>query len=299
MTLRMSKILLEHFHVFTIIGYCTITLNNNIKHNSKIERFLLLWSWLLLVCFNILTLVAIFSREEFLFRGDTFGYFNDVLKVVFADIAVTCSYLEAIFKRNSLKEFWKIYNCLQKKSSADETKFCGLKSLWQNGRFLVIFYSIIVFESAMMFIFIVYQVKSRHLILFWSLFSPLTYVVYMRNMQFIFHIELIRLELVKLQQDLNLMVDYSRFVAYGCGFKGFEEFLRKKLVDKQKTYQMIYEMFEQFQNGFGISIIAVLSMIYVRILVDSYFAYYSYYSNWHKYGMYLYIFERIGSDVLK
>ncbi|XP_065365274.1 gustatory receptor 8a-like [Calliphora vicina] len=138
-----------------------------------------------------------------------------------------------------------------------------------------------------MFIFIVYQDKSRHLILSWSIFSPLLYVVYMRNMQFIFHIELIRLELVKLQQDLNLMVDYSRFVAYGCGFKGFEEFLRKKLVDKQKTYQMIYEMFEQFQNSFGLSIIAVLSMIFVRILVDSYFAYYSYYSNWYKYESFL------------
>ncbi|KNC32520.1 putative gustatory receptor 8a [Lucilia cuprina] len=280
--LKMSKFLLNHFYIFTIIGYCTITLNDNLRYKIKIERYLILWSWLLLICFNIITIIAIFSPDEFLYRGDAFGYFNDTLKVIFSDIAVTCSYLEAIFRRKPLREFWKIYVSLRKKSPEDDINIFDIKLLWQNGRFIIIFYGVVICEALAMFVFIVWQYKSRHLILFWSIFSPLAYATYIRNMQFIFYIELIRLELVKLQYDLNLMVDYSRFVAYGCGFKGFEEFLRRKLVEKQKQYQMIYEMFENFQNSFGLSIVAVLSMIYVRILVDSYFAYYSVYNNWNK-----------------
>lgn len=229
--------------------------------------------------------MALFVVKDFLYKGDEFGYFNDILKVVFAYIAITSSYMEAIFKRKYLKKFWKIYQNLQKKSLAENKQFFNLKCIWQNNRFLVIFYTMFALEFLAMLIFTLWQTKTRHLILFWSIFAPLAYISYLRNMQFIFYIELLRLELVKLQYDLNLLVEYSRFVAYGCGFRGFEEFLRQKLLDKQKHYEAIYDMFVNFQKAFGISIIAVLAMIYVRVLVDTYFAYYSYYNNWNRYGI--------------
>ncbi|XP_061389572.1 gustatory receptor 8a-like, partial [Musca vetustissima] len=96
-------------------------------------------------------------------------------------------------------------------------------------------------------------------------------------MQFIFHIELIRQELQRIQDDLSLLVDYSRYQAYGVGFRSFEKFLRCKIAQKQQHFQLIYEMYSNFQNSFGFSIVAVLLMVYVRVLIDSYFSYYNIY----------------------
>lgn len=229
--------------------------------------------------------VALTSDDAYLFNNDKFGYFNDILKVVFADIAVTVSYLEAIFKRSNLKKFWIIYDFLHNKSN-NEMNFVSLQEIWENCRYLGIFYAAIILEIIVMILFVKFNTMTRHLVLFWSVFTPFIYAVHLRNMQFIFYIEILRLELVKLQLDLNLMVDYTRFEACGCSFKGFEDFLRKKLLEKQKHYQKIYEMFEYFQNGFGFSIIAVTLMVYVRVLVDAYFGYYILYRNWNKFGMF-------------
>lgn len=285
MKAQMSRLLNAHIKVFKFVGYCTLSYDENFKRSTNVERFLILYSTFLLIAFNVITLIALTSNDAFLFTEDTFGYFNDILKVVFADIAVTIAYLEAIFRRTALYEFWKIYYRLQKQT-AREIPSKYLKEIWQNRRFLGIFYSFILLESVLMVLFVVYQTMTRHLVLFWSIFTPFIYAVHLRNIQFIFYIELLRTELVKLKQDLSLMVDYSRIVAYGCGFKGFEEFLRSKLVEKQKNYQMIYEMYEQFQNSFGISIVFVLLMIYVRVLVDAYFGYYTVYRGWNKVGMF-------------
>lgn len=285
MNAHIPKILRIHMRVFQIVGYCGLSLNDDFKRRVVIENWLTLWSCLLLVGFNIATLVTLKNDDEFLFTNDEFGYFNDILKVVFADIAVTIAYLESILRRSEFRKFWTIYGCLQSQSN-DERNNISVNELWENRCFLGIFYTFITLEFLVMILFVILQPMSRHLFLFNVVFTPFVCAVHLRNMQFIFYIEILRLELVKLQQDLNLMVDYTRFVAYGCGFKGFENFLRKKLLEMQKHYQMIYEMFENFQNGFGFSITAVILMIYVRVLVDAYFSYYTFYRDWNKTGMF-------------
>lgn len=285
MALDGSRVLLAHLNVFTLIGYCLFTNTSKTETNKKMEVFLIFWSSLLLVCCNIAAIGAILSTDDFLFKGDAFSCFNDVMKFVFADIAITCSYLETIFKRNSLKQFWILYYLLQEKQPClAKGAFSNFKELWQNGRFLVIFYTLVVAEFFFLALFWIFENKSRHLILFWALFTPLAYAVYLRNMQFIFYIEIVRMELVKLQKDLHLLVEYSRFVANNCSFKSFEGLLRRRIADKQKRYGTIFEMFEHFQNSFGYSIAAVLVMIYVRVLVDSYFIYYTSYHVGMRFG---------------
>lgn len=102
------KILRIHLGIFKTIGYCGLSLNPNLKRSVIIERWLVLWSSLLLVIFNIIAFMALFSDDAFLFTDDKFGCFNDTLKVVFADIAVTVSFLETIFKRSDIKRFWTL-----------------------------------------------------------------------------------------------------------------------------------------------------------------------------------------------
>lgn len=275
--IKISKVLQFHMRFFNLIGFCCLSIDENFNRNTTKERCLMLWSCCLMIVFNIVAFVALLSSDAFLFTDDSFGYFNDILKVVFANIAVTVSFMETLLKRSEAFKFWQKYNFLQNNSQQIEKKFTLQNDIRKHLRFLLIFYSIVIIESAMMSWFILFQDMTRHLVLFWSIFTPFIFIVHMRNMQFVFYIELIRLELVKLKQDLELLVDYSRFAAYGCAFKGFENFLRQKVVEKQRYYQLIYEMLEHFQNAFGFSIVAVLLMIYVRLLVDSYFGYYTIY----------------------
>ncbi|XP_073832075.1 gustatory receptor 8a [Musca autumnalis] len=281
MSEKVPLVLRCHQKIFRAIGYCTLSLDVNQK--ERLGRRL--WSCTLMIAFNIITCVALFGNDDFLFNGDKFGYFNDSMKIIFGDMAATCAYLEAIINRASVEKFWEIYDKLQTNYSPKNIQKCS-KQIWlqdirKNRRFLIIFHTVVVTEIGVMVIFFSLRQMTRHLILFWSVFVPFIFVVHLRNMQFIFYIELIRQELVKLKEDLGLMVDYSRFHAYGTGFQGFEIFLRSKLAEKQQIYQLIYEMFEHFQNSFGFSIIAVLLMIYVRVLVDSYFGYYSVYRGWN------------------
>ena len=289
MALTAKRILFAHLKIFKVLGFCSVSESDNLLHQLITERCLLLWSWFLLIGFNVITFVVLLSKDEFLYKGDNFGCFNDVIKIVFANLAVNCAYLESIFKRCSIRKFWQIYNCLQK--HPDEGIKCFNSTvIWRNFRYLLIFYTTIAVEFIGLLVFLIFQSKNRHLILFWSAYLPFSYVVHMRNMQFIFFIEILRLELIKLQQDLQLIVDYSRFVAYGCGFKGIENFLRREMQSKQKHYELIHEMFEHFQNAFGLSIVAVLLKIYIQVLADSYFAYYALYMNRNKYGKYAFIF---------
>lgn len=278
------KILRTHLRFFSLIGYHGVSFSGDFKRRALIQNCQSCWSGLLLVLFNVMAFVALFSGEDFLFTGDKFGYFNDTLKVVFANIAVTVSFVETILKRSHIKRFWQIYDNLQIVGRNEKDLFDS--NGWrENKRFLGIFYAFVFMETSVVIVFFIFQNITRHLILFWSIFTPLMYTVHLRNMQFIFYLEVLRLELMKLKQDLKLLVDYSNFVTYGCAFEGFEEFLRKNLLEKQKHYHQIYEMFEEFQNGFAFSMIAVLLMIYIRVLVDVYFAYYTFYRDWNKIGM--------------
>ena len=284
MKTEISKVLKIHMRFFKAFGFCCLSYDDNFKRNATKECYLTLWTCLLMLMFNVMAFVALLSDDAFLFTDDNFGYFNDIIKVVFANIAVTVSCMESLLKRSESFEFWKKYKFLQNASHYIERNIVCLDDIREHCRFLIIFYTVVVLESATILFFIAFQEMTRHLVLFWSVFTPFIFAVHMRNMQFIFYIELIRLELLKLKQDLELLADYSRFAAYGCAFKGFENFLRQKVLEKQRHYQLIYEMFEHFQNAFGFSIITVLLMIYVRVLVDSYFGYYTFYRGPYRSG---------------
>lgn len=294
------KFLKMHVKIFKLVGYCDVSLNENCKRNLLSERWLVLWSCLLLIGFNVLLLLAVLLGEDFFFPHDAFGYFNDVLKVVCAYVAVTVSYLETIFKRSEVAKFWKRFYILQRNSRGEDNSGTSDK-LCKTFNFLAIFYVVLFSELSTTLLFIVLQPMTKHLITFNAVFMPFVYAVHMRNMQFIFYIEILRSELWKLQQDLNLMVDQSSTCSAFCGsgVDSLEEFLRKKLLEKQKNYHRIYEMHEQFLCGFGFSISAVLLMVYVCVLVDVYFAYYTFYQDLNKTGTYEHILAAFEGKLLR
>lgn len=125
--------------------------------------------------------------------------------------------------------------------------------------------------------FVVVQDISRHLLLFWITFQPFVFVVHLRNTQFLLHLELLRQQLVQLECELGLLVEYSRFASGAASFTGFEEYLRQRMREKQLMYERIYELCTSFSRAFSYSVLTVLLMIYIRITVDCYFLYYTIY----------------------
>lgn len=276
-----TPLLKAHINIFQAIGYCNLSFDKNNNNTLKNSTWLKAWTWVLMVSFNCTAFVILFYKKTFLYTADSFGNFNDIFKVILADIAITSAYLETTLRSECLIKFWILYERLQKRETVSIPK-SWLQQAWQHKRFLAIFYVLLVTEILVMLAFIKFQEKTKMVVLFWCVFSPVIYTVHMRNIQFIFHVELLRLELVRLNEDLQLLADYSRFMANGAGFRGFEKFLLRKLKEKQQIYQWIYEMFEQFQQAFGFSILTVFLMIAVRVLVDIYFGYYFLYRFWHR-----------------
>lgn len=279
MKVQLSPLLRWHIRLFQIFGFYTMSFNENPQKALITEQCLRLWSLLLLVAFNSVAAIALFTNNNILYNDDKFGFFNDVLKFAFGDLAITTIYLESIFKQNDAHQFWLVYTKLQNRQFGNQ---CWQRCTWQRDfqkhmRFLISFYGVLFLEILFMIIFIIFQHKNRQLVLLWCTYGPFIYTVHLCNLKFIFQIELIRLELLKLQQDLQLLVDCTQQKIFDHAFWNFEEHLRSKLLEKQYMYQQIYEMYEYFQNSCSLSIVAVLLVIYVRILVDTYFAYYSHY----------------------
>ncbi|XP_037937665.1 gustatory receptor 8a-like [Teleopsis dalmanni] len=288
-----SKILRMHMRIFQIFGFFTLSINPSTVEEKKKRKecLLLLWSVLLFTIYNSTYIFVNFiSTDEYYFKKDRFGYFNDGLKINFAHLALVASYIESIFFRSKLRRFWLLYNKLREQTlkKNDKVQNCWTQIMF-NWRYLCIFYIFLIMQISLEITFIVRQEKSRHLILYWSMFLPYIYALHTRNMEFVFHLEIMRKELVKLEHDLCVLADYTRFATIVVPFTGFGNYLRRKIYEKQQVYQTIYGMYRMFQESFSFSIAAVLLQIYVRVLVDTYFTYYTIYTVGNTYENFLLI----------
>lgn len=276
---QISLVLKFHIRIFC---FCTVSFGNRAIAE---ERLLCMWSFFLLIAFNVVTFTALIKHRYFLFFEDKFGFFNDVLKIVCGNVAVTISYLETLLQRSHSYKFWGIYLRLQErsanKSHQNSWRNC-FAELHKHRRFLVLFYTVVAAEIYVMYICFSITVVDFQAVLFWCIYTPFIYVIHLRNLQFIFFVELIRLRLVAVQKDLIKLVEFANF---GTSNKHFEEILRSKIANAQQSYQLTFEMFQHFHNSFGFSMVAVILVIYVRILVNTYFSYYSDNKGWEYYGM--------------
>uniref|UniRef100_A0A1I8M1M1 Uncharacterized protein n=1 Tax=Musca domestica TaxID=7370 RepID=A0A1I8M1M1_MUSDO len=153
-------------------------------------------------------------------------------------------------------------------------------------RLLFLFYTVVAAEIYVMYICFSITVVDFQAVLFWCIYTPFIYVIHLRNLQFIFFVELIRLKLVAVQTNLRKLMDFTN-----CGISKMdcEENLHSKIANTQQSYQLTFEMFLHFHNSFGFSMVAVILVIYVRIVVNTYFSYYSDNKGWEYYGFILLI----------
>lgn len=273
MTIQVPSVVRLHIRFFQLIGCFDVSLHDHSKVQRLTEQRLVTWTVLLLLTFSVTTMNTFLRSAEFLFTANRFGYFNDVLKVCIAQLTVFVIYMETVLRRRALRSFWQRYAMLNK-IAAD--KFKEKNDNWRSQlhtyrRFLCFFYGITLFDISIEAVFHTMRPADRNLLLFWAMFTPFIYMAHFRNMQIILHIEMIRLELQKLRHDIGLLAAYTSFARRIVPFAGFERFVRHKLAEKQLVYQRIYEMLYYFQRAFSMSTMAVLLMIYVRVVVDAYF----------------------------
>ncbi|XP_012161679.1 gustatory receptor 8a isoform X2 [Ceratitis capitata] len=282
MSIQVPSVLRFHIRFFQVIGCFDASLSTQPTQQRIVEQRLVVWTFLLLLIFSMTTVNTILCPDAFLFTGNRFGYFNDMLKVCIAQITVFIIYTETVLGRYALRNFWQLYALLNQKAEVAE-KLTTPKPHWPlqlctYRRFLCIFYGITIFDIIIEILFHAMRPAGEDTMIvmrFWFMFTPYVYMAHWRNMQIILHIDVIRHELEKLRNDIALLAEYTRFARRVVPFVGFESFVRQKLAEKQLVFQHIYEMLYFFQRAFSVSTMAVLLMIYVRVVVDTYFMFFN------------------------
>lgn len=277
---QLGQVLHYHLRFYQLLGMHGLPLSEGGHRLRKAKaKILPCWAVCLASGFTVLVLICLTSDDEYLYGGDRFGYFNDGLKYAFAELAVLTIYIETLRQRRHLARFWQLYRTLAP-SPAGTVR----RQLEQHFRYLLAFYGINSLEIAILVIFRCVQTMSNQLAHFWSSFQPFVFVVHWRNSQFQLHLELMRQQLVQLEREVTLLADYTAFASDGASFKGFEDYLRRRVRQKQLIYMRIYELYNCFNQSFGYSVLAVLLMIYVRVAADCYFMYYTIYNNFDNIG---------------
>lgn len=272
---QVGQVLHYHLRFYQLLGMHGLPLSEGGHRLHKVkEKILHCWAVCLASGFTVLVLICMTSDDEYLYQGDRFSYFNDGLKYSFAELAVLTIYIETLQQRKHLARFWQLYGTVAP-SPAGTVR----GQLVQHFRYLLVFYGINSLEIAILVIVRCVNTMWNQLVLFWCTFQPFVFVVHWRNSQFHLHLELMRQQLVQLERELTLLADYSAFASDGASFKGFEDYLRRRVRQKQLIYMRIYELYNCFNQSFGYSVLTVLLMIYVRVVVDCYFMYYTIYNN--------------------
>lgn len=251
-------------------------------HPQRKARLLHVWAGCLLMGFSGMAYLCLTSDDDFLYKGDDFSYFNDAMKFGFAEMAILSIYWETLSSQRAyLARFWQLYGALAATHAVTATPsvLTLRQQLVQHWRFLAIFYGTFLLELALLCVYVALQEGSRHLVLFWVTFQPFILVVHLRNTQFVLHMDLLRQELLQLERELILLVEYSSFASSSASFFGFDEYLRHRVIEMQMIYARIYELCTCFRRGFSYSMLTVLLMIYIRITVDCYFFLYTKLSN--------------------
>ncbi|KAH8238431.1 hypothetical protein KR032_006811 [Drosophila birchii] len=272
---RLGQVLQFHLRLYQLLGFHGIALPGD-KSPGRMRTRLRAWSLFLLVSLSALIVMCLTSNDEFLYRGDMFGCANDALKYIFAEIAVVAIYLETLASQRHLAGFWWFHAKLSQRVTVISLR----RELLQYCRYLICLYGLMLFELLLHLGLWQIQPPSHHMVLFWMTYEPLVCLTYMRNVQFVLHMELLREQLAHLEREMVLLAQYSKFACEtGRSFSGFEDFLRRSLLQKQRIYNDVYDMFRCFQGAFNFSILAVLLTINIRIAVDCYFMYYTIYNS--------------------
>ncbi|XP_034483279.1 gustatory receptor 8a [Drosophila innubila] len=268
---HIGQVLQYHLRFYQLLGLHGVPLSGDGQFSCK-AIILRIWAGCLLSSLTWVAFMCVTSEDECLYEGDDFGRFNDGLKFGFAEVAVLSIYSETIWNRHPLARFWQLYAALAPRPAATVRL-----QLLQHWRFLITIYGTVFLESLMISVLFSQQM-DQHIVLFWSTFQPFVYVVHLRNTQFVLHLELLRQQLFQLEHELALLVEYSAFASGAASFFGYEEYMRRRVRQKQRIYQGIYELYTCFIQAFSYSVLTVLLMIYVRIAVDCYFMYYTIYN---------------------
>ncbi|XP_017156987.2 gustatory receptor 8a [Drosophila miranda] len=278
---RLGRVLHFHLRVYQVLGFHGLPLPGD-ERPHRTRQLLRAWSLFILMGLSGMVAVCLTSDLEFLYKGDLFGCVNDGMKFIFSELAVLSIYAETMASQRPLARFWWLHGKLnrqQQHASWRLSRPVSIRSeLRQYRRYLISLYGILVGEILINIWLWQVQPADMHLILFWSTFEPLVFIMYMRNVQFVLHMELLRQQLAQLERELSLLAEYSRFASLtGRSFKDFGHFLRRRLLQKQCVYNDVHEMYTCFQRAFRFSTLTVLLSIYVRIAVDCYFMYYTIY----------------------
>lgn len=229
-----------HLKFFQLLGFFPLSTHGE----PRSSLLLTLWS-LILISINFLKACLMYYHSDYLILADDIvGKLHDVANMTSITITHNIILVESFLRRDRLRRFFIKLRTLRDQYPVK----CGHRThfLWELYAFIVY---IIIFE----WIFYDVITDDLPLITVWSLNLWSHIPALLHYFQSILFLELVRLELVKLNKSLKDIIVFTTSQD-GAGSRGiFKDYLKKRIVKTQKRYQIIYGMVQELNEFFGLS----------------------------------------------
>lgn len=286
---RLDTFTLVQLRLGQLFGLCAVplrrqrdlaTVNQRPQHFSMWQlksRFLLLWHCLHLIFFFLVHLWTSVNHDSILYNSDSFGKFNDLLKLIATIISHFVILAETILCRRHMQKFLLAYTELHYKwrgSDGGRAGF-GIYRIYSCRSSLLIFVVILVDVA-----YIQEISKNRTWLTFFIPFIPSGLICNLRSVQIMFFMEMLRIEVEHLNRNVERLVSFTER-NYRVKFQKRDQFERKICAELQvfmEYYQNIYEMSTLLKKAVGLSMTCNYVKDYIMILSECYWSYWMVYN---------------------
>ncbi|XP_011185249.1 gustatory receptor 8a [Zeugodacus cucurbitae] len=244
------------------------------------QRFLLLWHCLHFILFFLVHLWTSVNHDSILYNSDSFGKFNDLLKLIGTIISHFVILTETIIRRRAMEKFLTVYTQLHYKWHGA----VGVRAEFQLYRKFFCRSSIFIFVVILIDVAYLREIsRNRKWMTFFIPFIPSGLICNLRSVQIMLFMEMLRTEVVHLNGNIERLVLFSER-NYRVKFQKRDQFERKICAELQtfmECYQEIYEMFTLLKKAVGMSMTCNYVKDYVMILSECYWSYWMVYNGEH------------------
>ncbi|XP_036320312.1 gustatory receptor 8a-like [Rhagoletis pomonella] len=286
---QLDNFTLLHLRLYQLLGLCTVPLQLKCdpaefsqrpqRVSTRQLRFLVIWHCLHFVFFFLLHLWTSTHHDSILYNSDSFGKFNDFLKLTATITAHFVLLSETILQRKYMQKFLTLYTEVHRKWSLGTYRAeCAIyRTTLSKSIFYFAIYVIIIIN------YIQSISKNRQWLSFFIPFMPSGLICQMRSVQIMHFVDMLRTEVDQLNRNVERLAMLSRRSCQAnsatTGKRHHnEQVMCSELQTFMEYYQNIYEMSILLKRTVGASIACNYVKEYVMILSECYWSYWMVYN---------------------
>ncbi|XP_037932239.1 gustatory receptor 8a-like [Teleopsis dalmanni] len=281
--IRLNRFMLIHLRFFQYFGLCPVSmqLQDDHDHWQLKNHYHLVWLGFHLCAFITLHTFVIRNAQKLFYTTDSFGLFNDILKLSAAIIAHYVTLIEMIFRRKEMHRFLQIYTSLYRnRLQVDSSKY-KKNSAYTFRRFICNYIGFFTIMWAIDINYLTNPSNSLQIVMYFISYMPSVLICRFRLIQLMLYLEMLRIEIENLNERLDELIS-SCLKLYEQGVKiaiggNLEANILTELRSIMLHYSQIYDMCEVLKASLNWSTLLNYVKAYAQILVDCYWSYYMVY----------------------